>query len=269
MNAPFGWPGGKRYLVKTLLRLIPAHKAYVEVFSGSAKLLFAKEPSPFEILNDIHDDLLTFFRVAKHRPAELAELFERDIFGVGRFKELLAHGRRTARDCELQQAYRFAYLVWWSFGCKSEHFAHVTVNQIKKPGRALRKSVRDIRDVLRKTSERLTEVLIDQRDFADCIRRYDSPDTFFYLDPPYVDAADFSHYRPMEEKRNRELMEILAGIKGRFLLSYDNAPLVRELATKNKFNVKKVGVLYTLPRGSNDKKVTELLISNYTIRGIG
>jgi len=70
MDAPFGWPGGKRNLRKTLIELLPAHRAYVEVFSGSAKLLFAKEPSEWEIVNDVNDDLLNFFRVAKHRPAE-------------------------------------------------------------------------------------------------------------------------------------------------------------------------------------------------------
>lgn len=54
MNAPFGWPGGNRYLLKMLLKLIPPHKAYVEVFSGSAKLLFAKAASTEEDAVDSH-----------------------------------------------------------------------------------------------------------------------------------------------------------------------------------------------------------------------
>jgi hypothetical protein len=53
MNSPFPWPGGKRALKTTLLSLLPAHEIYVEVFAGSAKLLFAKEPSRFEVMNDL------------------------------------------------------------------------------------------------------------------------------------------------------------------------------------------------------------------------
>src|SRR5262245_1274202 len=104
MEAPFGWPGGKRNLRKTLLALIPQHKAYVEVFAGSAKLLFAKEPSHWEIINDINGDLVNFFRVAKHRPGELAELLEHDLVAAGRFAEL-----RASATCEneIERALRF------------------------------------------------------------------------------------------------------------------------------------------------------------------
>jgi DNA adenine methylase len=263
MNAPFGWPGGKRYLLKTLLRLIPEHKVYVEVFSGSAKLLFAKQPSHWEILNDVNDDLLNFFRVAKHRPAELAELFTQEFIGVGRFKDFRAEHFISARHCELQQAKRFAYLIWWSFGSKGEHFAHATLKQIaKKP---LRKTTRDVAELLQRTSDRLREVVVDQRDFADCIARYDAPATFFYLDPPYTKFQDNGRYVPMDEKRNRELLDLLRKIKGKFLLSFDDAPLIRELASAAHFTVRTVGVLYTLGARTKQKKVQELLIANYQL----
>src|SRR4051812_38756618 len=70
MNALFAWPGGKQQLKRQLMAVIPPHKAYVEVFCGSAKLLFAKKPSHWEIINDFNGDLINFFRVVRHRPAE-------------------------------------------------------------------------------------------------------------------------------------------------------------------------------------------------------
>ena len=126
MESPFGWPGGKRNLKKTLLAAIPAHKAYVEVFAGSAKLLFAKAPSPWEILNDINDELVNFFRVAKHRPSELAERLEHDLIAAGRFSEL----RHETRQSEVERALKFCYLTWYSFGSKGEHFASTTIQQL-------------------------------------------------------------------------------------------------------------------------------------------
>jgi DNA adenine methylase len=259
MKSPLPWPGGKSYLLKTLVRFMPQHRIYVEVFSGSAKLLFAKRESKYEILNDVNDELLNFYRVVKHRPSELADLFERDFRGRARFMELCGESRfKSRRDCELIRAHRFAYLVWWSFGAKSTSFIRPRRGKLNRPILALR-------SLLEQTSIRLSNVVIDKTDFADCIRRYDSRDTFFYLDPPYVNAGDLGHYKPMQEERNEELIEILANIRGKFLLSYDNAPLIRRLAAEKNFTIRKVSVRYTINEKSNDMRVTELLISNYEL----
>src|SRR5262249_55418006 len=104
METPFGWPGGKRNLKKILLELMPPHKAYVEVFSGSAKLLFAKKPGAWEIINDINDDLVNFCRVAKHRPCALAERLEHDLIAAGRFREL----RESCTDDEIERSAAFS-----------------------------------------------------------------------------------------------------------------------------------------------------------------
>lgn len=257
MDAPFGWPGGKKNLRKTLLKLIPSHDAYVEVFSGSAKLLFAKEPSAWEILNDVNDDLLNFFRVAKHRPAELAELLEAETVSASRFKELGAAGCGT----EIERALRFIYLTWFSFGSKGEHFASTKIDQIGKKKYPVRKLLNCVRELLARTAERLRAVLIERRDFAECIRRYDSTRTFLYCDPPYTHFQPNARYEPLGE-RQAELFELLASAKGKFLLSLDNCPEVRALVSKHKLRARKVSVAYSLAAGPQ-KTAGELLISNY------
>jgi DNA adenine methylase len=255
MDSPFPWPGGKRSLKKILLQLIPQHRAYVEVFAGSAKLLFAKDPSRWEVLNDVNDELLTFFRVVKHRPAELAEMMEREFIGKARFAELRA---RTKMECEIEKALRFLYLVWFSFGGMGETFARHT---LKMP-RPVKRSLTIVREVLHQTAERLAHVLVDRRDFAECIDRYDSRDTFFYLDPPYTVFQANGRYEPLGEDRLRELFTMLRKIKGKFLLSFDDAPVVRELSRG--LCVKPVSVLYSLAANSK-KQAPELLISNYPL----
>lgn len=262
MNSPFAWPGGKRYLKKLLLRLLPEHRAYVEVFAGSAKLLFAKEPSRWEIVNDLNDDIVNFFRVAKHRPAELAELFEQDIIHGERFRELR---RLSDQPCEMGRALRFAYLVWWSFGGKGEHFAGHTIEQLEKMRLPVKRSLAVVRDLLTKTSARLGNVLIDKRDFTECIRRYDSRSTFFYCDPPYVHFRENGQYGPMPLARHEELFAALKKARGNFLLSYDDCEEVRELARSMKFNLRCVSVLYTLGSNAKPKPVSELIISNREI----
>ena len=60
-----GFYGGKRYIVPHLLKLMPPHKLYVELFGGGAALLFSKPPSPIEVYNDIDSNLVNLFRVLR------------------------------------------------------------------------------------------------------------------------------------------------------------------------------------------------------------
>lgn len=261
MNSPFAWPGGKRALKKTLLGLIPEHDIYAEVFAGSAKLLFAKEPSRHEVMNDLNGDVINFFRVAKHRPAELAEMFELECVHSGRFRELRGRTSASIAEPELDRALRFAYLVWYSFGAKGEHFASMTA-QSPKPSRSLRR----VRELLQETAGRLAKVLIEQRDFAEILRRYDSKRTFFYLDPPYVAFQANGRYEPLAKERRAEMFEALSSLSGRFLMSFDDHPEVRRLARQYGFQTRKVGVVYTLSGTAPRKASPELLIANYSIK---
>jgi DNA adenine methylase len=254
MNSPFAWPGGKRCLKKTLLSLIPPHTIYVEVFAGSAKLLFAKEPSPREVMNDLNAELTNFFRVAKHRPAELAERFETELVHAGRFREL----RGAPSDDELQDALRFAYLVWYSYGAKGEHFASASAKTLL--GGKVRRSLDLVRELLQLTSARLRNVLIEQRDFAEILARYDSAETFFYLDPPYVHFQANGRYTALAEDRREQLFTLLAGLKGKFLMSFDDCAEVRELSRRHGFKVRGVEVSYTLSQ-KKTKPVREVLIT--------
>jgi DNA adenine methylase len=256
-GSPFAWPGGKRALKKTLLALIPPHTIYAEVFAGSAKLLFAKNPSKLEVLNDVNGDLINFFRVAKHRPAELAELLETECIHAARFRELRA---ATPAADEVERALRFIYLVWHSFGAKGEHYASPSARSPQA-----KHSLDLVRGVLDATSGRLARVHVEQRDFAEILARYDSRTTFFYLDPPYVDFQPIAQYEPLSEERREEMFKLLAQIKGKFLMSFDDCAEIRGLARQHGFGVRSVGVVYTMNRKQERKKSPELLIANYSM----
>lgn len=226
MNSPFPWPGGKRALKNTLLQLVPEHDIYAEVFAGSAKLLFAKPPSRMEVMNDLNGEVTNFFRVAKHRPAELAERLELECIHAGRFREL----RAETPHCEVDRALRFAYLAWYSFSAKGEHFGSANAKAVR-----IKRPITRVRELLQTTAARLATVLIEQRDFAEILARYDSETTFFYLDPPYVHFADIARYEALSEDRRVELFGLLGEIKGKFLMSFDDCPEIRALVKQHGF----------------------------------
>ena len=256
MRAAFAWPGGKTALVPTLLKLLPEHRLYVEVFCGSARLLFAKEPSRREVLNDLNGEITNFFRVVKHRPAELAERLEIECVHAGRFRELRS-GEPPV--CEVDRAMRFAYLTWYSFSAKGEHFARPSlVSTGKRP-------LNVVREVLVRVAERLARVVVEERDFAEILRRYDDPGTFFYLDPPYVDFQANGRYEPLDAARRREMFAAIAGLKGKCLVSFDDHPEIRELARKHGLHLREATVRYTMAGPNQAKQAGELLLSNYLL----
>lgn len=279
MNSPFAWPGGKRNLKKTLLSLIPEHEIYVEVFAGSAKLLFAKPLSRCEVMNDVNGDVTNFFRVVKHRPAALAELFDHEIVHAERFRDLrreiftsrenfTAGNKFTVPEDELHRALRFAYLAWYSFGAKGEHFASSNAKgKLDSAGPKMKRSLDRVRELLDATAARLRNVLIEQRSFEEILVRYDSPVTWFYLDPPYVHFQANGRYTALEQDQREQLFSLLADLKGGFLMSFDDCEEVRALTRQHRFHLRRVEVGYTLASSASDRrKAGELLISNKALK---
>jgi DNA adenine methylase len=257
MIPPFSWPGGKRALVRRLLPLIPDHRNYVEVFAGSAKLLFARTPSRLEILNDLNGELINFFRVAKHRSAEMADALERDCIHAGRFRQLVI--APDSRD-EIDRAVRFAYLAWYSFGGKGKHFARASATnpEIKKP-------LDEIRALLDKVAARLQRVLMEQRDFGDILDRYDHKDTFFYLDPPYIEYQPNGRYEPLSRERRAQMFARLSRTKAHWLMSFEDHAEARTAAKRYGFRLRKVSVVYTLGGRAERKLGREVLMANYPL----
>ena len=69
----WGSPAGKKRLADRLVAMLPAHKTYVEPFAGSAAVLFAKEPSQVEVINDADPAISEAYRLLKKlTPAELS-----------------------------------------------------------------------------------------------------------------------------------------------------------------------------------------------------
>jgi D12 class N6 adenine-specific DNA methyltransferase len=119
--SPINWFGGKSRLASKIVQHFPARRTYCEPFGGSAAVLLAKRPSPVEIYNDVHEELVSFFRVLRN-PALFASLrgaVENTLYARAEFE--LAKQRC---DDPVEAARRFIVRSRQSFLGKGEQWSY-------------------------------------------------------------------------------------------------------------------------------------------------
>ena len=227
LRSPLRWFGGKGILASRLLQLIPAHQTYCEVFGGAASLLFAKEPTGFEVYNDLDDRLLNFFRVLRD-PEQSEELI--------RLYSLTPYHRQEYYNCcnrvsqhisgeiemsNVEYAWSFYVAVMQSFSARMNGWGyrlHANMSEVVSSwvGRLSKLPV---------LHQRLMRVQIDSDSFEKVIDRYDDKDTFFYLDPPYVSSTrrKGGYVHEMTDDQHRLLIDMCIKSKSKIMLSgYSN-----------------------------------------------
>ncbi len=213
--APFPWFGGKQYLVPDLLRVLPEHRVYCEVFGGAGSLLFSKRPANHEIYNDMDSGLVTFFRVLRDQGLALKALL--DLTPCSREEYLFCRNGLRQDVPELEQARRWYVMVSQGF---SAHVGSKSGWSYSKE-RNVAKEYRQLVDALPGFIERLRQVQIEHLDFAQLITNYDTPATLFYCDPPYVpETRQSGGYRhEMTQDDHVRLLEAITRAQGKVILS--------------------------------------------------
>jgi DNA adenine methylase len=230
----FGWYGGKYSHLDWLLPLLPNSHHYCEPFAGSAAVLLNKAPSPVETYNDIDGEVVNFFKVLRDQGPELERLvaltpFSREEFHVAvsnspKAKNALERARRfyiRARQTRTGLA-QTATLGRWA-NCKNTSRGGMSGVVSRWVGGVV---------ALPEISERLLRVQIENRPAVDVIRLYDSRDTLFYCDPPYLHdtRGDNKAYSfEMLEAEHIELAGTLRRCKGKVALSGYRNPLMDKL----------------------------------------
>lgn len=227
LNSPFKWVGGKSRLRKQIIPLFPEHTCYVEPFAGAAWVLFGKPPSDVEVINDIDDELINFFRVLKQSPEELIASFDWELVARAEFDHLAAED--LARLSPVERAHRFYYIIMAGWGGELDYPRFQTSIKDGGHGNRLTGALKTLQNRLRPIHQRLRTVLIEHLDWRECLDRYDRDATFFYLDPPYPgNGANYAHnMRGWDE--HRTLAARLATCRARWLISSYDTPIVRDL----------------------------------------
>lgn len=219
MNSFISWIGGKRSLRYVILQHFPdpnSYERYIEVFGGAAWLLFAKDRhAKMEVYNDINKNLVNLFRCVKYHPEALEKELEWNFNSREQFLDAREQGQ-TRGFTDIQRAARFFLLIKESYGTDLKSFG--------RKDRSLVKAT----DHLQRVAERLETVVIESMDFEQLIASYDRNTALFYLDPPYYSAEHYypDRFNPEDHERLRQCLD---GVKGRFLVSYNDCVEIREL----------------------------------------
>lgn len=262
----FGWYGGKFSHLDWLLPLLPACHHYCEPFAGSAAVLLNRQPSPVETYNDLDGEVANFFRALRDYKAELVEKigltpFSREEFGLACLTDpALGSVERARRFYVRARQVRTGLAQTASLGrwanCKNTSRAGMSGVVSRWLGGV---------EALPEIAERLLRVQIENRPALDVIGLYDSRDTLFYCDPPYIHCTrgdDKAYGHEMTDGQHRQLAESLNAVSGQVAISNYDCPLMRELYPVSRWRMH-VAPARTI-HSTKDKRV-EVLWTNYDV----
>ena len=254
INSFMAWVGGKKALRDEILARFPRnYKRYIEVFGGAGWVLFHKPPgNDFEVFNDFNGNLVNLYRCVREQPEALRNELRYMLNSRLDFEYMkgMLHSRAVLPDVR-RAAYYYA-LIRYSYAAGTSTFGsqpHAMWNNFP---------------LIESAAGRLQKVVIENKDCVKLIRQYDRPENFFYCDPPYYNADQYYEAVSSDGFDHAGLADALLGIKGKFLLSYNDCPEIRALYDRPGIVVEGISRLSNIAqRYENGKQYPELLISNY------
>jgi DNA adenine methylase len=248
-------PGGDFHIADLLLprlvQLCPGRCTFVEVFGGSGYMSQVVPRDVFSnvVYNDINDMLTTFYRYVKEHPEQLATILALLPYSRAHYRIVLDLLKTCREFGSLVTAVLIFYAYNSSFGGKiGKGFAYSVV-PTKNEAREFKARVWAVL----KYADVWRDIIIENLDFRDVIKRYDSERTVFYLDPPYPDRSKEYYGVEFTADDLRDLATMLTRVRGRFLLKldYKTYELVRDILPDGRYKVE------VLERTRHMKKVKD------------
>lgn len=231
LKSPIHWLGGKGKMVGKLLDFFPPHHTYVEAFGGGGSMLFAKQPSPVEVYNDLDSGLVNFFRVLRdpEKFPEFVRLVQLTPYAREEYHDFLEKWEKEPDD--IKRAHMWYFIARTSFGGKFGAAWGTAVGSSNRGMASTTASWLSTIELLPELHGRLMRVQVENRSYEILLDKYDSPDTLFYLDPPYAPetriAGEYAHEMSYED--HEKLANRLLTIEGMVLLSGYNSKAYQPL----------------------------------------
>jgi len=260
LKTPIRYYGGKQKLAKVIVPLIPPHVVYAEPFAGGAAIFFAKPPSKTEVLNDTNGELINFYRVVSEKYNDLQKEIRRTLHSRRQYGDAQVVYANPHLFSEVKQAWAVWVLCNQGFAGKiNGGWGYSRIKNALPISQAHKKE-----EFTERYAKRLGLVHLECSDGLSVIQRWDSPDSFFYCDPPYV-GSTCGHYAGYTLNDFEQLLSCLSKIKGKFLLSSYPSDLLSTWTKNNGWYTKKIEQPIAVNFGSGRKNKTEVLTANYPI----
>lgn len=260
MYSPIKWVGGKSKLAKHIVSSFPSHEGYVEVFGGAGWVLFAKDKSKWEVLNDLDNNLINFWDIIKDFDQEFIDSFKFEVISRTTFNKYKEIYKSKTYKNNIEKAHILYYLLKAGTGASLPDGGGCGFGRAKDTSRL---KLGKLPDDIKKAHSRLLNVTIECKDFREIIKFYDSSSTLFYLDPPYHNTKHSSYpIGKFSDNDYADLSTLCRDMKGKFLLTINNDPFINNLFSG--FNTRNVDVFYNVSINNKGRKnYSELIITNY------
>jgi DNA adenine methylase len=221
--------GGKNYLARRIIKLLPSDRTYIEPFAGGLSVLLNKPRAAVEVASDLNPDLIGLYHVLQSDFGAIAGrldplLYDGDIFNQA--------ASWLASNDPLEHAIGFLVRNRFSRDGLGKDFSWSERPRGKTrpcgPQPGDKNAWETLREHLPMIAERLRGVDIRCAPAIDVIREYDRPDTTHYCDPPYLHSTRTAHniYQfEMSTADHEELLDVLLGCRGTVVLSGYPSPL--------------------------------------------
>ncbi|MBO0951066.1 DNA adenine methylase [Fibrella forsythiae] len=262
LTPPIRYYGGKQNMLAHLHPMIPSHKIYVEGFVGGGALFWTKEASDFEVINDLNGKVLSFYQAIKYDWKSLQTLIDETFHARQQFdltKEIYHTDEDEATTLAMawavwtQANQGFAGKIGGTFGYDRSGQSPSTIYNKKNRFTEAYK-------------DRMRYVTVECRDALKVIDVFDTPNTFFYLDPPYV-SSDQGHYDGYTRDDFKQLLDKCSTMQGKFLLSSYPEPDLLEYRKQQGWNTRDIQQTLAVNgmRTGGPKQKTECLTWNYSL----
>lgn len=260
MKTPITYYGGKQRMLKHILPLIPTHTLYSEVFCGGAAVLWAKTPSKVEVINDTNEEVVNFYQVLKMRFQPLQRRIDATCYSRRDFEKAWHIYQYPRWFTKIDRAWAFWLLCAAAFASKiGGSWGYGRTNDSVEMKFRNKKA-----QFTEELTKRIEGLQIECRDANQVILSRDWEEAFHYLDPPYV-GSNCGHYAGYTQEDFNGLLNTLENVKGKFLLSsYDN-PVLKELASTKGWKQIRIGQSLAVngKATSRERQKVEVLTANY------
>jgi DNA adenine methylase len=241
ISGPLKWHGGKAYLARRIVALMPRHRHYVEPYAGGLAVLLARDPGDrrlwlddssgqrgvSEVVNDRNGRLTNFWRVL--RDEDTFARFQRAVEAVplSRPEWEAAHAHQDGQGT-VADAVAFFVDARQSRSGLMKGFTPLTRNRTRRGMNGNAGEWLTAVDGLADVHARLRRVVVENLPALDVVRREDTPGTLFYCDPPYLHetrTATRAYAFEMTEGDHRALLDVLLRCRGKVMLSGYPSPL--------------------------------------------